>query len=252
MVPPSAMRTGQSSPPTRQNGATMKSFIGTFCIISALAITGAPAFCAANYFSHDIVVSSPSGSPALAQAGAEAMYLHDLGDGRTVLYVEDQGGRSLSILDVTNPDSIKLVGHAGIAAKGPFDFEPDVTDNGTLIRYRAGSGFGLIDFTHWKRPSIAAGPEFATATGVESIETSYLLLSSGSVMPKVARLAQSYDVVETSNLSEPRKLATIPAVTQRLLRTDTGTLFLLSPAGITAVWSRGAERRAAEAANPSN
>lgn len=230
----------------------MKSFIGIFCITSAIVVAGAPALCAANYPSKNIVVSSPAASPALAQCGAEAMYLHDLGDGRTLLYVEDQGGRSLSILDVTTPGAIKIVGHAEIAAKGPFDFVSDVTDNGTLIRYRAGSGFALIDLMHWKHPSIVERPELTNAIRAEAIGTGGVLLSSGDVLPKMARLPQSYDVVDTSNLSKPRNLATIPMVSQRLLKSDTGTLFLLGPAGITVVRRLGAEQRAAQAANPSN
>lgn len=230
----------------------MKSFIGIVCITSALVAAGTSAAYAANYPSQNIVVCSPAGSPALAQPGAEAMYLHSLGDGRTLLYVEDLGGRSLSILDVTTPGAIKLVGHAEIAAKGPFDFVPDVTDNGTLIRYRAGLGLALIDFVHWKHPSIVEGPELANATRAEAIGASDLLLSSGSDMPITARTAQSYDVVDRSDFSKPRNLATIPAVTQRLLKSDTGTLFLLSPAGITVIRRLGAEQRAVEAANPSN
>lgn len=202
--------------------------------------------------SQNIVVSFPSGFPALAQIGAEALYLHELGDGRTMLYVEDQGGLSLSILDVTNPAAIKLVGHAKLAAKGSFDFVPDLTDDNALIRYRDGSGFALINFKHWMRPSLVEGQEFANATKAEAIGAHGLLLTSGNATSALARAMQTYDVMDTSNLSKPIRLATIQAVTQRVSRSDTGTIFLLNPSGITVVRRPGAERRAFEAANPTN
>ena len=225
----------------------MKSSIGILCMVSALIIAGIPAQGARRHHSQNIVVNSPLQFPALAQIGAEALYLHELGDGRSMLYVEDHGGRSLSILDVTNPGAIKLVGHAEIAAQGPFNFVRDLTNDGALIRYREGSGFALIDFKHWMRPSIVEQPEFVDATNAEAIGAHGLLLASSSAMPALARAMQTYDVVDTSNLSRPIKLATIQAVTQHVSRSDTGTIFLLNPSGITVVRRPGAEQRAVEA-----
>lgn len=223
-------------------------------MVSALVLAGIPAQGARRHHSQNIVVNSPLQFPALAQIGAEALYLHELGDGRSMLYVEDHGGRSLSILDVTNPGAIKLVGHAEIAAQGPFNFVRDLTNDGTLIRYREGSGFALIDFKHWMRPSIVEQPEFVNATNAEAIGAHGLLLasSSSSAMPALARAMQTYDVVDTSNLSQPIKLATVQAVTQRVSRSDTRTIFLLNPSGITVVRRPGAEQRAFEVENATN
>jgi hypothetical protein len=230
----------------------MKSPIGILCMVSALVIAGIPAQGATRHHSQNIVVNSPSQFPALAQIGAEALYLHELGDGRAMLYVEDHGGRALSILDVTNPAAIKLVGHAEIAAKGPFDFVPDLMNDGALIRYREGSGFALIDFKHWMRPSIVEVAESVNATNTDAIGTHGLLLASNSVMPAPTRAMQTYDVVDTSDFSQPIRLATIQAVTQRVSKSDTGTIFLLNPSGITVVRRPGAEQRASEAENSMN
>jgi hypothetical protein len=46
---------------------------------------------------------------------------------------------------------------------------------------------------------------------------------------------RNYKVLDTSNLSQPGLLATIPAVMQRLAKSDTGTLFLLNKDGVTVV-----------------
>ena len=228
----------------------MKSTISILLFVSALMYAGIPAQAAPRRQAQNIVVNSPSEFPALAQTGAEALYLHELGDGRTILYVEDHGGRSLSLLDVTNPAAIKLVGRAEIAAKGPFDFVSDLSDAGVLIRYREGSSYGLLDLKHWRKPSLAEVPESADTENADVDGMRGLLLVSGGRAP--ARPMRSFDVVDTSDLLRPVKLATIHGVTQRLSRSDTGTIFLLNPSGITVVRRLGAERQALNAANLTN
>lgn len=230
----------------------MKSSIGIICVISALVVAGINASAATRHHAQNIVINSPSESPALAEAGAEALFLHELGNGKTILYVEDQGGRALSILDITNPGAIKLAGHAEISAKGPFDFVSNLDDDGVLIRYRGRSGFALMDLKHWMRPSILEQPELGKATSAKSFGSNGLLLVSGNVLPASARPVQSYDVVDTSDVSRPRTLATIPAVIQRVSNADTGTTFLLNPSGITVVRRLDAEQRALEDENPRN
>src|SRR5467141_856177 len=69
--------------------------------ITANAVTNQPPH------SRTIVVQSPADLPVLAQANSEAMYLHKIGDGRTVLYVESAEGTKLTVLDVTDPAKIK-------------------------------------------------------------------------------------------------------------------------------------------------
>ncbi len=230
----------------------MKSLINVLCIASALMIAGVPAQGVTRPHSQNIVVNSPSQFPALAQIGAEALYLHELGNGRTVLYVEDHGGRSLSILDVTNLAAIKVVHHAEIAAKGPFDFVPDLTNDDVLIHYREGLGIAMIDLKHWMRPSVVEVAESANTTRAEALGAHGLLLASGSPTPEQGRAIQTYDVVDTSNPAQPIKLATVQAVSQRVSKFDTGTIFLLNPSGITVVRRPGAEQRASEAENPTN
>lgn len=231
---------------------TMKSLISILCTASALIIAVIPAQGVTRRHSQNIVVNSPSQFPALSQIGAEALYLHEPGNGRTVLYVEDHGGRSLSILDVTNLAAIKFVCHAEITAKGPFDFVSDLTNDGVLIRYREGLGVALMDFKHWMRPSIVEVPEFANTTKAEALGAHGLLLASGSATLPLARAILTYDVVDTSNPAQPIKLATVQAVSQRVSRSDTGTIFLLNPSGITVVRRPDAEQRASEMENPTN
>jgi hypothetical protein len=69
-------------------------------IVAALAVTGITANAATNNLrSKSLVVQSPSDLPVLAQKDSEAMYLHDTGQGTTVLYVEADGGTKILVLD---------------------------------------------------------------------------------------------------------------------------------------------------------
>ena len=224
----------------------MKPTNKVLCIASALMVVCVPTPGAAKPSVQNIVIESPAQSPVLAQAGAEAIYLRGLADGRTMLYVENQGGRSLYILDVTHPAAIQFAGHAEIASTAPFDFVSDLPA-GALIRYRSGCGFAIIDFKNWAHPRLVQSVEFSRAGSAETVGSDELLLSSGAAAPAYQAIVKDYVVVDTSTLSRPNTLATIPSVKQRMQRPETGTTFLLNPAGITVVRRLSAEKRASEA-----
>lgn len=230
----------------------MKSPIGILSLLFSLLIPATSATAAVRRRSQDIVINSPSGSPVLAQRGAEALFLHPLGDGRRILYVEDRGGGSLTILDVTTPGDIRLVGRAPLVSRGPFDFIEDLTDQASLIRYRGGDAtVAFVDFRHWMHPSIVERPDLGGAIGAQRVGPSGLLLS-GNPSTALIRVAETYHVVDTSILTQPLELGTITSVTQQLEGSDTETVFLLNPSGITVVRSLSAEQRALQEENPTN
>ncbi len=61
------------------------------------------------------------------------------------------------------------------------------------------------------------------------------MLSSNDVASRPTSDPRNYKVVDTANPAQPGLLAMIPAVKQRLAKSDTGTLFLLNKDGVTAV-----------------
>ena len=213
----------------------MKQVINTLVVAATLAITSATAGAAVRTHSKTILVESPAEVPALAQNGSEAMYLYNTGDGRAVLYVEATGGRALSALDVTNPANIKLVTQTPLAAPSAFDFVQEVGDNGTLIRYRNGSGVALISFRQYQHPVLVAQPALAQTSVSETIGQTGLLLTSAEVSTTPGSQAHLYNVLDTTNPSQPGMLAIVPAVKERVAKSDTGTLFLLNNDGVTVV-----------------
>jgi hypothetical protein len=213
----------------------MKPLANTLLIAAFLATTGVSAKAAVRPHSKTILVQSPSQLPVLAENGGEAMYLYDTGDGRTLLYIETQGGRELSALDVTDPAKITAVTQTQLETKTAFDFVQDVGGRGALIRYRDGSGVARLSFKKYKHPVLAKGPVLDRADDSEALGQTGLLLTSVQLPSGPVREVQTYTVLDTSNPSQPGLLASIPAVKQRLSKADTGTLFLLNKDGVTVI-----------------
>jgi hypothetical protein len=213
----------------------MKQLINTLLATALLAATSISANAAVRPQSKTIIVESPAQVPGLAQNGAEAMYLYDTNDGRAVLYIEATGGRALSTIDVTDPANIQMIDQTPLAAVSAFDFVEEVGDNAVLIRYRNGSGIALLSLRQIKHPTIIEQPAFAQAGVSETLGQTGLLLTSAEVPAHALNVAQTFEVVDTTNPSRPGLLASVSAVKERLSNEDTGTLFLLNNDGVTVV-----------------
>jgi hypothetical protein len=184
--------------------------------------------------SRSIIVESPSDLPEAAQRNSEAMYLQATGDGRTVLYLEQEQGRSLAILDVSDPSAIRALGQASIDARGPYDFVRALGDSAALIHYRDHSGFAVINFKKVKQPTLTQAPQFPHPAYVESVGHDGLLLTTSN-HPMAEAQDPDYQVFDISNPSNPTALAGVQDVQQRLQRPETGTLFLLTNSGLTVI-----------------
>jgi hypothetical protein len=215
----------------------------------ALFVTGMPAKASGHpesdaiRHSKTIVVESPSALAELAQPDGEALYLHARGDGRTFLFVEGIGGKNISILDVTNPAQIHGISRANVSVTGPFDFVKSLNDRAILISYRDQTGLAVLDFKKVDRPIVTQISSDARAIATQSIDDSgALLLASTHGVSASETSVKDYQVVDTSAPLRPEVVAIVPGVKQTLLKSDTGTLFLLSSKGITVIRHPRAER----------
>lgn len=181
-----------------------------------------------------VIVESSSDLPEMAQRASEAMYLHNTGDGRTLLYLEQNSGHTLAILDVTDPAAIRAIGQVSVAAKAPYDFVQAASDSAALIEYRDHSGFAVINFKKYRKPALIETPNWEYPARTEALGRDSLLLVSATA-PSVQPEDPEYAVVDLSNPSKPATLATIGGVQERLERRETGTLFLLGSNGLTVV-----------------
>jgi len=225
-----------------------------YCIfLVALLATEMPAKASGNPQSEDqhhsktIIVESPSALPQLAQPDGEALYLHARGD-RTFLFVEGTGGKNISILDVTNPAQIHGIARANVSATGPFDFVQSLNDRAILISYRDQTGLAVLDFKKFDRPIVTQISSGARAIPTQTIDDSGALLQASTHRALASETrATDFQVIDTSAPLRPEVVAIVPGVKQTLLKRDTGTLFLLSPRGITVVRHPRTERDYEEA-----
>jgi hypothetical protein len=186
----------------------------------------------AQTHSKSIVVESPPDLPEMAQRSSEAMYLYDTGAGQTVLYLEQDRGRTLAILDVSDSGAIRALPQVSIGARSPYDFVRALSDT-VLIHYRDQSGFAIISFKRYKQPVLVEVPQFQHPAQPEALGHDGLLLASTTPSAQVED--PQYEVFDVSNPSKPVMLATVAGVKQRLDRKATCTVFLLSTTGLTVI-----------------
>jgi hypothetical protein len=195
----------------------------------------------ASVRSKAIVVELPTDLPELAQGQSEAMYLHHTGHAQAILYLEKDQGRTLAILDVSDPAHIQAVGQVSIAAHSTYDFAQSLGNSVALIRYRDHSGFAVISFKNYKRPVLTAEPDYLHPGNAEADGPNGLILVSANGPSAPAREPQ-YEVLSISGSGGATPLATIQKVIQRVDRPQTGTIFLLNDQGVTVVRCLDAER----------
>lgn len=211
----------------------MKRIIGRTFVAAILAATMS-VDAGARTHRQSIVVVLPSHLPEIAQRNSEAMYLHYTGDGRAVLYIEQDQGRTLGILDVSDPAAIRALAPVSIAARSPYDFVETLGDSAVLIQYRDQSGFAVINLKKFKKPVLTEAPQFQHPGQMEALEYDHLLLTFTTRSSTGAEDSQ-YEVLDISRSSNPAALATVEGVRQRLERKETGTIFLLGNTGLTVV-----------------
>ena len=213
----------------------MKFTVNTLVAAMLVATTGVPILAATRPHSNTLRVETPENDPVLAEANAQAIYLHKTNDGRAILYIEQQQGRGLSVLDVTDPAAVRRIAQISLPTGLAFEFVRDIDDNAVLIRYNDGSGCAVLNFKHSQRPFVQATFSRTDATYSERIGETGMLATVTANSATPAGNFKTYDVVDTSNVSRPSVLATVPEVEQRAENTDTGTLFLLNKDGVTMV-----------------
>jgi hypothetical protein len=226
-----------------------------FTFLAALFVTGMPAKASGNpqsdnrHHSKTVIVESPSALPELAQPDGEALYLLARADGRTYLFIEGPGGKNLSILDVTNPAKIHGMARANVSATGPFDFVQSLNnDRAILISYRDQTGLAVLDVKKFDCPIVTPISSDARAIPTQTIDDSGALLQASTHRALASETrATDFQVIDTSAPLRPEVVAIVPGVKQTLLKRDTGTLFLLSPRGITVVRHLRTERDYEEA-----
>ena len=168
------------------------------------ATTAAQAANGAKTRSTSVVIDSPADLPELAQRRSEAMYLHSTGSGQAFLYLEQDQGRTLAILDVTDPASIREVGRASLSAQSSYDFVQALDNSAVLIRFRDRSGFAIVNFRKYKQPVLVATPGLLNPASIQPFGQRTFLLTAANSAVAPAQDSQ-YQLIDVRILRNQRR-----------------------------------------------
>jgi hypothetical protein len=201
----------------------------TLATVAAFTLTGAAE--ARNRPSNKIILVRPTELPELARVTGQAMMLHATGDGRTLLYVEQNHGARLAIFDVTDPAKIKQEPAVRIDAPGSFEFVSSLGDHAELIRFRHGQGEAVLDLHKVKLPTIKMVPGLKFQGSTERLgDDGFMISNKASVQSDENSL--DYQVVEIANTREPNRVYDVNQVREEITNDETGTTFLLTADGL--------------------
>jgi hypothetical protein len=180
--------------------------------------------------SSNLIAVPPTNLPASARQSGEAMLLHEMIDGTTFLYIEQNQGSRLAILDVTDPAHIKAEGSIEIGPLGPFDFVSSLGSRAELIRFRQDQGNAVLDLHNAKVPVLKAPQGLKGA--VIPLGNDELTVRSRALGD--SQLARDYQVqvVNTANSPELNSILNIKGIREEIAKYDTGTTFLLTDDGL--------------------
>ena len=187
----------------------------------------------------DIRVVPPSALPDVAQQQSNDLLLHECGNGTMYLYLEQEQGARLVVLNVTDPANIRLAASVDTGLTKTWDFVRPVSNTLELIQFRDGSGSALLDLRNAKSPRVG-NIQSSVAEPIRMLGSSAYLAVALRPQPVEPR-AHDVQVVDTSSTTD--LLATVAGVTRMVERSETGTIFLLGSGGLTVIRRLDVEQR---------
>jgi hypothetical protein len=185
--------------------------------------------------SKDVVIEQPANLPELAQTPGIAFQLYtESGDGSAYLYIEQQEGKRLTVLDVTNPGHVKIVRAVDLSVPGPFDFAQDLGTSSILIRFRDNLGAAGLDLHKAKMPVLRTFDSPQYTGRFEPLDQAIYLMIEDRVFDQ-ERTPRDDQVIDTSNPAHPTPLYSARLVFDSITRDETGTTFLLGSDGLTII-----------------
>jgi hypothetical protein len=182
--------------------------------------------------SSNLIVVPPTKLPASARQSGDAMLLHATIDGTTLLYIEQNHGSRLAILDVTDPAHIKDAGKVAVDAPGPFDFVSSLGGRAELIRFRQSQGNAVLDLHKAKVPVLKTLQGLTLKGAAVPLGNDGLTVSSRVAADSQVTRDYQLQVINTANSPELNLVPNVKGVREEITKYDTGTTFLLTADGL--------------------
>jgi hypothetical protein len=195
--------------------------------IIASGVVAAPAAHAKSVDSR--IVVPPADLPEVARHAGEAMLLRQTLDGRTLLYIEQNQGARLAVLDVTDPGFVRAERSVQLATSGAFDFISTLGNWAELVRFRQGPVDAVFDMHNADAPTITEAQ-------------SPTILSSPSDLAHDEDMPLTDDpIVDRANSLELNGGVDANPAPVEVTNRITGTTFLLTQDGLYLIRHREAE-----------
>ena len=171
----------------------------------------------------------PADLPESARQAGEAMFLQEVG-ANTFLYIEQDRGARMAILDVTDPSRIRNEGSVQLEASATFDFVAPVGHDSELVRFREGNREAVLDLQQPTLPRLKTVPGLTLTGPLTDIGVGGFTVASDTAANR--DVARDYQVVDTTLLGGAGQVIDVKKVREALTKQDTGTTFLLTDTGL--------------------
>jgi hypothetical protein len=180
---------------------------------------------------NNLIVVPPTDLPELARQPGEAMLLlHDTIDERTFLYIEQNQGSRLAILDVTDPGHVKGEGAVQIDVPGPFDFISTLGNRAEVVRFRQSMGRAVLDLHKLKLPTLTSVQGLTLqGTTLALGDDGFIVTSQADALARSTRDSQLFNASSSEDLNH---VLDVKEIREDLTNPDTGTTFLLTQSGL--------------------
>ncbi|HEY4050666.1 MAG TPA: hypothetical protein VGM27_27685 [Acidobacteriaceae bacterium] len=174
---------------------------------------------------HFVILPSKN-LPMETQQPTAAALLYYASCDKTYLYLEQDGGRHLVVVDVTDPSRVRLKANVVVPGRGGFSFVEPLGRNEELIRFNDGSGDAVLLLSHAKKPEIVSLDQSGSETRLQPAESANPRLS---YHPHPT----DYVLIQAGNVN-----TTIRGITEKVMDTQSGATFLIGESGLTVVRDR--------------
>ncbi len=219
--------------------------VTTLVVSAGLMFSVSLAQAASHHLKTNILVQASTTLPDLAQQRSEDILLHYDSAGTPYLYVEQQQGARLLVLNVDDSAHIKVVASFATGISRPYDFVQQLGETIEQIRFRDGSGSALLNMRAAKSPQIV-NVENTVDEPVNPLgDSAYLAVSIPSAQQRTNIAGRDYRVIKLGTAAHPAvtTVATIAGVTRIVERPNTGTTFVLGAQGLTVIRNLDTEQQ---------
>jgi hypothetical protein len=180
-----------------------------------------------------LIVEQPANLPKAVRQKGDAMYFYR-DNASSYLFVEQEAGKRLVVLDITDPDRTKVVSQIDSFADAQYDFVHPVGDRAVLVRFKgpeSHAAYAEIDLRKAKRPTLRILGTVPVRSSLDRITDTSYFVKQGKAQLQTAENSDDLQIIDL----DPKvagTLVTIHGVKSQFNDREQGRYFLLANDGL--------------------